>query len=127
MAKVRIAGGTPDLDPLHEHGVVLDVADAVLGQWGVERRPSAVRLELGVTSEQLGAAGATSVDALGLGVGVLTGECPFGARLAQHVILLPRQLSPPLGLGLDHLADLSGRVALICSASRIGHEFRLTA
>src|SRR5215203_2126220 len=100
MTKVRVAGGAADLDPLHEHGVVLDVADAVLGERGVERRPSAVRLELGLATEQLGAAGATSVDAFGLGIGVLAGECPFGACLAQYVILLRRQLSPPLGLRL---------------------------
>ena len=54
--------------------LVLDVADPVLGQRREEGRPAAVRLELLVASEQLGAARPAAVDALGLGVGVLTGE-----------------------------------------------------
>jgi hypothetical protein len=42
-------------------------------------------VELRIAAEQLGGAGATSVDPVGLGVGVLAGARTFGARLAKHI------------------------------------------
>ena len=53
----------------------------VLGQRGVEGRPAAVALELGVAAEQLAAAGPARVDALGRGVGVLPDVRPLGPAL----------------------------------------------
>src|SRR6202011_4502208 len=68
-----------------------------------ERRPAAVRLEFLCAAEQFGAAGPALVDALGLGVGVLTGEWPLGAGATQHVELLWVELSAPLVVGELHL------------------------
>ena len=51
----------------------------------------------------LGPAGAAAVDALGLGVGVLTGERALGAGLAQHLVLVSGELFTPLGVALGHL------------------------
>src|SRR5699024_3523737 len=88
MAHMGIAVGAPDLDALHAHRRVTDVADAVLGQGRVERRPSAVRGELRVRGEEVGAAGSALVHpGRGLGV-VLTAERPFGRALAQYRVLL---------------------------------------
>jgi hypothetical protein len=71
-----------------------------------------VRVELLVAAEQLGAAGPARVDADGLGVGVLAGEGPLGAGLAEHLVLGRGELLPPLGLGLDDLADAAGGIVL---------------
>ena len=83
----------------------------VAGEGGVERRPAAVRLELRVAAEELGAAGSARVDALGLGVGVLTPEGRLGARLAQHLELGRRQgLAPLLLTALDGIRLAGGRL-----------------
>ena len=60
-------------------------------------------MELGVGLEELGLAGLAPVDAGGLGVGVLADERALGAGLAQHVVLLGRELLAPLLVGLLHL------------------------
>ena len=73
VAQVRIAGGAADLDPLHAQGPVVDVADGALRQRGPEGRPAAVRIELLVAGEQLGAAGPALVHARRVGVPVLAG------------------------------------------------------
>src|SRR5690606_39813383 len=54
VAHVGVACRAADLDPLHPHRRVLDVADPVLRQWGVERRPAAGGIELRLRAEQLG-------------------------------------------------------------------------
>ena len=54
-------------------------------------------------SKQLGVAGLAGVDALGLGVGVLADEGALGAGLAQHGVLLRRELLAPLLVGLLHV------------------------
>ena len=111
VPEVRAAVGAADLDALHAEGAVLDVLDRVAGQRGVERRPPAVRLELRVAAEELGAAGAAGVDALGLGVGVLAAEGRLGAGLAQHLVLGGRQLRAPLLVGaLDGIRLVGGVV-----------------
>ena len=56
-------------------------------------------------AQHLGAAhpvGAVLVELDGVGdrgLGVLAGEGPFGVGAALHVVLLGRQLLPPLGVG----------------------------
>ncbi len=77
---------------------VFDELDGVVLGRGVERRPAAVAVELGVGAEELLAAGSAAVDPGGLGVGVLTGECWLGTSLAEHRVLLGRELGPPLGI-----------------------------
>src|SRR6185312_4518688 len=64
-----------------------------------ERRPAAVRLEFLCAAEQFSTAGAALVHALGLGVGVFTGEGPLGAGLAQHLELFRAEFLAPLVVG----------------------------
>ena len=98
---------------------------ASLGQRREERRPAAVRLELRVAAEQLGAAGPAAVDALGLGVGVLAGERRARCR-PRAARGTPAGVSSraPLGLALDDLRGglgvhgLQGRSR--CGARRRG-------
>ena len=64
----RARGGEPQLAQrtstrFMPERAVLDVLDRSLGQRRVERRPAAVRVELRVAAEQLGAAGPAAVDA----------------------------------------------------------------
>src|SRR3954447_24813449 len=73
------------------------------GGGGVERRPAAAGVELRVGLEELGVAGLAGVDALGLGVGVLTDEGSLGAGLTEHGVLLRRELLAPLLVGLLHV------------------------
>src|SRR3954447_18999654 len=100
VAEVGAAVGAAHLGANAPEGPVLDVLDPVLGERCEEGRPAAVGVELGVRAEQLGVAGPAAVDAFGLGVGVLAGERPLGAGLAQDGVLLPAQLLVPLGVGL---------------------------
>jgi hypothetical protein len=62
-----------------------------------------MRLELRIGAEQFGAARAAGVDTLGLRVGVLAGERPLGARLAQDLVLGGCELGAPLVVGLHDL------------------------
>src|SRR3954469_1621384 len=106
-----------DLDPLHAVGVVLDVLDPVLRQRGEEGRPAAVRVELGLGGEKLGAAGPAAVHANGLRVGVLAGERPLRAGLTQHGVLLGGELLAPLLVAL--LDCISHDVSLLSVFNRL--------
>ena len=75
------------------------------GSASSKRRPAAVRVELGVRAEQLGAAGPAPVDAPGLGVGVLARPRRLGAGLAQHPELGRGEAYAPLVLGGRQLGD----------------------
>src|ERR1700678_2973330 len=57
-----------------------------------------MRFEFRIRAEQLRAAGAAAVDAIGLGVCVLAGERGFGAGLAEYRVLLRGQLLAPFGI-----------------------------
>ena len=72
------------------------------GERGEERGPAAVAVELLVAAEQLRAAGAARVDALGVVVPVLAGEGALGAGLAEHRVLLRGQPAAPLGVVDGH-------------------------
>ena len=103
VPEVGVAAGAARLGALHAHRPVLDQHDRVVGGRLVEAGPAAVRLELRVRPEQLGAAGPAAVHALGLGVGVLARPRRLGPRLAQHPVLLRAELLPPLCFGLGDL------------------------
>ena len=66
MPEVRPAVRAAHLRPDRAERPVLDEFHPILGERGVERRPSAVRVELVLAAEQLGAAGAAPVDTDGL-------------------------------------------------------------
>src|SRR5690606_5466570 len=106
VAQVRAAVGAEDLGAGPAQGVVRAVLHPVLGQRGVEGRPPAVALELRLAPEQLTAAGSAGVDALGLGVGVLTDERTLRAGLAKHGVLLRSELLTPLLVGLGDSVGL---------------------
>src|SRR3954467_1081949 len=116
VAEVRAAVGAADLDALHAVRGVLDVLDRV-GDRLVERRPAAAGVELRVRLEEPGVAGLAGVDALGLGVGVLADEGTLRAGLAEHRVLLGRELLAPLLVGLLHL---------VCHASNLVDETQPT-
>src|SRR3954452_8046408 len=117
VPEVAVAVGAEHLDPAHEQAVVGPLDDPVRGQRGEERRPAAVRLELGLAAEELRAAGPAGVHADGLGVGVLAHERRLGAGLAQHLVLGRGEFRTPLGVGLD---DLGGGLGDAIHGSRVG-------
>src|SRR6266567_9432868 len=98
-----VAAGAPDLGPDRAHGAVLEQHHGITIARLIEARPAAVRLELGVRGEEPGAARATPVDALGLGVCVLAGERSLRPGLAQHAVLLRAEPLLPFILGQLHL------------------------
>ena len=57
-------------------------------------------------------------DAVALLVNVAAGERPLGSLLAQHVVLLRRQLLAPLGLGL---LDDAGGASLVLGVDVLVH------
>src|SRR4051794_13446940 len=65
-----------------------------------EARPAAPALELLLGTEQLRAAAGAEVAPGPVIVPERSGECPLGALLAQDPVLLGRQLSAPLLVGL---------------------------
>src|SRR6185295_18671954 len=94
-------------------GVVGLRLDRLAARRLVEARPAAARLVLRVGDEELGAAARTAVDAVGLRVVEHARPGALGALLAEHVVLLGRQLATPLLVSLLNLLRhghrLSGR------------------
>src|SRR5262249_31663555 len=81
---------------------------------GGEAGPAAVRLELLARGEERLAAGGAAEGAPLLGGVVLAAEGRLGALLAEHPVLIGRQLLAPLGVGLLDLlghGGLRGRLA----------------
>ena len=72
-------------------------------------------------AEQLGATGPALVDAFGLGVGVLAGEGPLGAGLAQHGEFVGGELLTPLVVGEFHPGPRRGHVPTL--AQTAGADF----
>src|SRR3954452_25095322 len=99
VPEVAVAGRAEHLGADHPEGAGLAQDHVVRGGRLVARRPSAVRVELGLGAEQFGAAGAAGVDPDGLRVDVLAGPGAFGAGLPEDGVLLARELRPPLVLG----------------------------
>ncbi len=124
VPEVAVAGGAHDLDALHTHRVVGAFDDGLTGERGEERRPAAVRVELGVAAEQLRAARAALVDTGGLGVGVLAHERALGAGLAQHLVLGGGELRAPLGVGPDDGGGLLGGGGIHASQATSGPRQR---
>ena len=97
------AAAAVDLGSAHEERAVLLGLDRLAVGWLEEARPPGARVELGVGAEQLLAAAGAAIHTLVLGVPVGAGEGPLGPLLAQHVVLLGRQLRPPVRLALGQL------------------------
>src|SRR5690606_13274181 len=75
----------------------------------VEARPARTRLELRLALEELLPARGADIGAVALVLPVLAGEGRLRPVLAQHLVLLGRELLPPLLVGLlDLLAGFGG-------------------
>src|SRR5215212_10727529 len=120
MAEVATAVGAQDLRSNHPMARVGLLLDRVLRRGGRERGPAAAGVVLRVRLEKLYAAPGAAVGPGLENVVVLVDERRFGALLPQHVVLLGRQLSPPLGVGLLHL----GHVHSVSSERWVGGNVR---
>src|SRR2546423_10853220 len=92
-----------DLRAAHEHAVVRPQLDRLGDRRLGEARPARAGVELGIGAEQRRLAGRTAVHTVVLAVPVGAGERTLSALLAEHAVLLRRQLPAPLLLGLAHL------------------------
>src|SRR4051794_24077149 len=104
VAEVAPAAPADDLRADHP---VREVARVLhrLGHRGLrEARPARPRVELRARHEQLGATARAAIDAVVMAIPVLARERPLGARLAEHLVLLGRQLLAPLRVGLLDLS-----------------------
>src|SRR5690606_26543126 len=104
VAEVGVAVGPAHLGAHHTERAVLQVAHGARERL-VERRPAAVRVELGVAGEQRRATGPAPVGARRLGLHVLAGPGPLGAALSEHPELLRVQADPPFLLGQFHVTN----------------------
>src|SRR4051812_49280301 len=95
MAQMASAVRAHDFRPDHPEGHVGLLVDRVLARRGVERRPAAARVVLRVGYEELGSAADAVVRAGLEDVVVLTCERTLRALLAEHVVLLGRELGAP--------------------------------
>src|SRR4051812_320705 len=100
VPEVAAAVAADDLRAVHAPCVVGPQLDR-LGDLGLgEARPAGAGVELGVGREQLGAAARAAVHAVLVVVPVAPREGAFGRTLAQHVVLLGRELLTPLLISL---------------------------
>lgn len=102
VAQVTATGGTSNFGSLATQTQVLDVQHAVFCQGCIEAWPATVRVELRGAAKELSVAGLAGIDALCLGIGVLTKEGRFSTCLPQDVVLRARQLLSPLFIGFRH-------------------------
>src|SRR4029077_3546670 len=108
VAEVAVAVGAEHLDAMRAHRVVGPQDHGVGAGRVKESRPAAMGFDLLAAAEQSRAAGPTLVDTPGLGVGVLAGERPLSAGLAQHRELLGGEFLAPLVVGELHLGGWRG-------------------
>ena len=99
VAEVAAAFLAADLRPGDEHAPVTMLLNGVRIHRLVEARPARAGVELRVGAEELRAAPRAAIDAGGVDVHVLAGECSLGARFAEDRILLRRQALTPLFVG----------------------------
>src|SRR5919107_1172214 len=99
VAKVRVAACAAHLRADHPVRAVPDELDGVGRDRLGEARPAGARVVLRPAIKERVAAGGAVVEALFVGVHVLTGERPLGRRLAQVGVLLRRGPLRPLAVG----------------------------
>src|SRR5919112_857152 len=103
VAKVRVAACAAHLGADHPVRAVLDELDGIGRDRLGEARPAGARVVLRPAIKERVAAGGAVVEALFVGVHVLTGERALGRRLAQDSVLLRRELLAPLLVGAGQL------------------------
>lgn len=111
MAQVGVAATAQHLGAHHTvAGIGLD-GHALLVHRGPETRPAATGVKLRFRAEQPLATAGTGVDARHLSIRVLARVRRLGPLLARDMVLLRRELRPPLRIRLD---DLLSHSSLCC-------------
>src|SRR5215210_6465599 len=103
VAEVRVAACAAHLGARHPVRAVLDELDGIRRDRLGEARPAGARVVLSPAIKERVAAGGAVVEALFVGVHVLTGERTLGRRLAQDGVLLWREPLAPLLVGVGQL------------------------
>src|SRR5207237_607022 len=98
--KMRPALLAHDFSPTHAVRPIVFRFDGIGRERLEEAWPARSGLELGVGIEQRLAASGALVHPLVVIVDIGAGERALSALLAHHLVLLRRQLLPPLGVGL---------------------------
>src|SRR6202166_1921722 len=107
VAEMAAAAAAMDLGPQHAEGAVLSLADGIF-QRLIEARPAGAALEFRLRGEQRQVAAGAGEDALAMFLEQRARARPFGALLAQDLVLLRRQLRAPFRIGLLDLEFLRG-------------------
>src|SRR4051794_36188899 len=107
VAEMAAAAAAMHFGAQHAKGAVLDLADGIFDRL-VEARPAGAALELGVGGKQRQVAAGAGEDALAVLFQQRAGARPFGAVLAQDVVLHRRQLRAPFRVGFLDLEFLRG-------------------
>src|SRR5262249_56256741 len=97
MAEMAAAAAAMHLDPGHGGGAVLGAAERVVERLP-KARPARAAVEFGVGGEQRQVAAGAGEDALAVLLQQRARPRPFGAVLAQDIVLLRRQLRAPFGV-----------------------------
>src|SRR5215211_3129717 len=103
VAEVRVAACAAHLRADHPVRAVLDELDGIRRDRLGEARPAGARVVLRPAIKERVAAGGAVVEALFVGVHVLTGERALGRRFAQDGVLLRREPLAPLLVGAGKL------------------------
>src|SRR4051794_2350321 len=99
---MAVAVRAEHLGARHPEAAVGPFDGPVAGTRREEAGPAAVGGDRLVAAEKLRAAGRAAIYAEVVVVGVLAGERPFGASLAQGLVPPAAEVLPPFGVGLDH-------------------------
>src|SRR5215208_5580798 len=106
VAEVRAAARAAHLGAHHPVGVILDELYGLRRDGLGEARPAGARVVLRLAVEERVAAGGAMVEAVFVGVHVLTGERVLGCCLAQDGVLHWREPLPPLLVGAGQFVAL---------------------
>src|SRR5262245_37555112 len=107
------------LDPGHAVGAVFRAAERIVERL-IKARPAGAAVELGVGGEQRQVAAGAGEDALAMLLQKRARPRPFGAVLAQALVLLWRQLRAPFDVGLLDLEFPGGQ--LLSGLGRLGAQ-----
>src|ERR1700752_3261469 len=107
MAEMAAAAAAMHLNPSHAVGTVLGAAQRIVERLP-EARPAGAAVEFGIGREQRQVATGAGKGALAMLFQKRARPRPFGAVLAQNLVLLRRQLRAPFGVGLLDLEFLGG-------------------
>src|SRR5262249_22474197 len=102
MAEVAAAFGAMDLGPRHPVAAIARGADGLVADRLGEARPAGAAVELRVGLEERLAAGGADKGAAAFFLVQRARAARLGAVLAEHLVLLRRERSAPIVIGLLH-------------------------